>query len=53
MKVKTWQERDRVIELFNQDIEADFLANGPMRQALFKIALNIVDQRKRVAGGGH
>lgn len=51
MKVKTWQERDRVIDLFNQDLEADFLADGPMRQALLKIALDIVDNGKRVAGG--
>lgn len=50
MKVKTWQERDRVIELFRQHLDADFAKNGPMRQALLEIARDIVEQDKKVAG---
>lgn len=53
MRVTTWQERDRVIDLFNQDLEADFRSDGPMRQAILKIARDIVDNGRRVAGGCH
>lgn len=53
MKVKTWQERDRVIALFRQDLEADFLIEGPMYQAIFKIAQDIVNSNIKICGSCH
>lgn len=53
MKFKNWRERDRVIDLFSQDLDADFLIEGPMYQALLVLAKRIVDNNAKIAGGCH
>lgn len=46
-------ERERVIEAHREDLEADFAVDGPKRQALWKIAMDIVQNGTRVAAGCH
>lgn len=51
MKVKTWQERDRVIAAYRKDLEADIAVQGPRYQALMKISHDIVANNKKIGLG--
>ena len=53
MRVHSRLERERVIEAHRKDLEADFAVDGPKRQALWKIAMDIVQNGTRVAAGCH
>ena len=49
MKTQSFKERERVIEAYRLDLEADVARKGPMYQTMMSIALNIVDHQERAA----
>jgi hypothetical protein len=51
MKVKSRLERERVIEAYRKDIEADIAIDGPMSQALRSLARDIVDNKAKIGCG--
>ena len=53
IKTRSRLERERVIEAYRKDLEADFAVNGPMRQALLAVARDIVDNGTKVTAGRH
>ena len=51
MKVKSRMERERVIEAFRKDIEADIAGGGPMSKALMDMAKDIVENNAKIGAG--
>ena len=51
MKAKSRMERERVIEAFRKDIEADIAIGGPMSQALSEMAQDIVENNAKIGCG--
>lgn len=51
MKVKSRLERERVIEAFRKDIEADIAHGGSMSQVLMEMAKDIVNTNVKIAAG--
>lgn len=51
MKAKSRMERERVIEAFRKDIEADIAVDGPMSQALRDMAKDIVENNAKIGCG--
>ena len=51
MKVKSRAERERVIEAFRVDIEADIARSGPMSKAIAEMAKDIVDNNAHIGAG--
>ena len=49
MKAKTRLERERVIDAYQKDLEADIKRKGPMYQTMMAIAFDIVDRNDKVA----
>jgi hypothetical protein len=46
---RSMKERDRVIEAFGEDLEADLAIQGPMWKALQEIAYDIVENKQKIA----
>lgn len=51
MKTKSRLERERVIDEYRKDIEADIAAGGPMSKAIIAIAKDIVDNNAHIGAG--
>lgn len=49
MQRQTMKERDRVIEAYRVDLEADLATQGPMYRMLRAIAKNIVENEQKIA----
>ncbi len=49
MKVQSMKERDRVINEYKKDLDADLEVQGPMYQALKEVAKDIVDNKQKIA----
>lgn len=49
MKTQTRLERERVIDAYKVDLEADIKRKGPMYQTMMAIAFDIVDRGDKVA----
>lgn len=51
IKTRSRLERERVIDEYRKDLEADIAMDGPMRRALLVIAKDIAENGTKVAGG--
>lgn len=51
MKTKSWMERDRVIEAYRKDLEADIATGGPMSKALMAMAKDIFENKTKIGAG--
>lgn len=49
IKPQSFMERDRVIEAYKKDLEADVASKGPMYETMLAIAVDIVDRNDKVA----
>ena len=49
MKTQSRLERERVIDAYQVDLEADIARKGPMYQTMMAIAFDIVDRGDKVA----